>query len=79
MDKKAKGFLVKHKENPDFNQYWYSDKSILFLAEQAIKSESGCFLSTPSIFYAINNPEYEKPYFVFDVRHEKIVDRREIR
>ena len=67
MDKKAKGFLIKHKENADFNQYWYSEPTILFLAAQATKCESGCFLSAPSIFYSIDNPEYKKPYFVFDV------------
>lgn len=32
------GFLVKNKENGDFNQYWYSQKSIVFLANQAQKS-----------------------------------------
>lgn len=37
MDKKAKGFLVKNKENADFNQYWYSENTILFLASQATK------------------------------------------
>jgi hypothetical protein len=67
MQKKATGFLIKNKENGDFNQYWYSQKTILFLAEQAQKSNSGCFLSTPSVFYAIENPNFEKPYHVFDV------------
>ena len=68
MEKKAKLFLLKNKENGDFNQYWYSDKTILFLARQAVKSESSCFLSTPSIYYAIDNPKHEKPIFLFDVR-----------
>ena len=67
MDKKAKGFLVKNKENADFNQYWYSEKTISFLASQSLKSESACFLSAPSIFYSIENPGYEKPFYVFDV------------
>ena len=53
MEKKAKMFLLKNKENGDFNQYWYSNKSILFLANQATKNEKCCFLSTPSIYYAI--------------------------
>lgn len=38
MEKKVKLFLLKNKENGDYNQYWYSDKTILFLANQAIKS-----------------------------------------
>jgi hypothetical protein len=67
MEKKVKGFLVKNKENADFNQYWYSDKTILFLANQAQQSESCCFLSTPSIFYGLENPNFEKPYYVFDL------------
>lgn len=37
IEKKIKGFLVKNKENGDFNQYWYSAKTINFLAEQAAK------------------------------------------
>ena len=37
MEKKAMGFLVKNKENADFNQYWYSQKTIMFLADQAKK------------------------------------------
>ena len=38
MEKNTKLFLLKNKEDGDFNQYWYSDKSILFLANQAVKS-----------------------------------------
>ena len=53
MDKKIKTFLIKNKENGDLNQYWYSAKSMAFLAEQAAKCDSGCFLSTPSIYYCL--------------------------
>lgn len=67
MEKKVKVFLLKNKENGDFNQYWYSDKTIIFLAQQAIKSEKCCFLSTPSIYYAIDNPNHELPIYLFDV------------
>lgn len=55
IDKKAKGFLIKHKENPDLNQYWYSGPTITFLAAQAATSETACFLSTPSIFFSVDN------------------------
>lgn len=68
MEDKAKLFLLKNKENGDFNQYWYSKKTIQFLANQAINSDRCCFLSTPSIYYAIDNPNHEKPLFLFDVR-----------
>lgn len=67
MDKKIKAFLIKNKENGDFNQYWYSPKSMGFLAQQAAKCDSACFLSTPSIYFCLENPEYKKLYFVFDV------------
>ena len=67
MDKKAKLFLLKNKENGDFNQYWYSNTTIAFLAEQAKPGERCCFLSTPSIYYAIPNPNHEAPLFLFDV------------
>lgn len=53
MDKKIKAFLIKNKENGDFNQYWYSPKSMGFLAEQAAKCDSACFLSTPSIYFCL--------------------------
>lgn len=67
MDKKIKAFLIRNKEDGDFNQYWYSSKSMAFLADQAAKCESACFLSTPSIYYCLDNPEFKKHYFVFDV------------
>lgn len=38
IDKKVKGFLIKHKENPDLNQYWYSGSTITFLTAQAANS-----------------------------------------
>lgn len=69
MEKKAKLFLLKNKENGDFNQYWYSNKTILFLANQADKCERCCFLSTPSIYYAIDNPNHQRPLYLFDVSH----------
>jgi hypothetical protein len=63
----VKLFLLKNKENGDYNQYWYSDKTILFLANQAIKSERCCFLSAPSIYYSIDNPQHSLPIYLFDV------------
>ena len=67
MEKKIKLFLLKNKENANFNQYWYSDKTILFLAKQAVQNERCCFLSTPSIYYVIDNPQHEQPIHLFDV------------
>ena len=56
-------FLVKHKENADMNQYWYSKATINFMAtqcEEFCARESGealkcAFMSTPSIYYSLKN------------------------
>lgn len=69
IEKKAKGFLIKHKENPDFNQYWYSGPTITFLASQAVPAETACFLSTPSIFFSIDDVKDRKGFYVFDVMY----------
>lgn len=60
MEKNTKVFLLKNKENPDFNQYWYSDKTIKFLAKQAELGNKCCFMSVPSVFYALGKPEHGK-------------------
>ena len=57
MEKQTKVFLLKNKEDPNFNQYWYSDKTIQFLAQQAAQSARCCFLSVPSVFYSLYNPK----------------------
>jgi hypothetical protein len=49
------------------NQYWYSPATIEFLANQVINTPRVCFLSTPSIFFSIADPEVKKEWFVFDV------------
>jgi len=67
MANKAKGFLTIHKENADFNQYWYSTQTISFLAEQAALSKRCCFLSTPSVFYTLFSPKEPSELFLFDV------------
>ena len=59
-------FLARHKENADMNQYWYSKKTIEFMAkeveEQCGGSEAGAedakravFLSTPSIYFSLKD------------------------
>lgn len=39
----------------------------MFLAKQAVENERCCFLSTPSIYYVIDNPDHQKPIHLFDV------------
>lgn len=58
-------FLVKHKENADMNQYWYSKPTIEFMARQveqfcAVTEEEKeakkcAFMSTPSIYYSLKD------------------------
>jgi hypothetical protein len=49
-------FLVKHKEKAEFNQYWYSPKTIAFLVEQALAAPGElCFLSCPSVYCSIKD------------------------
>jgi hypothetical protein len=68
MDKKTNSrFYLKYKEKSDMNQYWYSPATIEFLANQVINTPRVCFLSTPSIFFSIADPEVKKEWFVFDV------------
>jgi EEF1A lysine methyltransferase 1 len=57
----------KVKENPDFNQYWYSKKTIEAFCEE-IESFEGkiAFLSTPSLFFSCKNPVENKVLFDFD-------------
>eukprot|EP00960_Hanusia_phi_P077970 768762-Hanusia_phi.AAC.1 len=50
----AEEFLKKTKEEADLNQYWYSRKTIMALADEAAEAgETIAFLSTPSIFFSM--------------------------
>jgi hypothetical protein len=61
-------FVVKHKENPDFNQYWYSQKTIQFIVDQVeAYATSAAFLSTPSIYFSLANPKIKESSKLFEV------------
>ena len=62
-------FLAKYKENGDFNQYWYSQKTIEFIARQVDKysKHGAAFLSTPSVFPSVQSVEIKKASYIFDV------------
>ncbi|EAR83940.1 N-6 adenine-specific DNA methyltransferase (macronuclear) [Tetrahymena thermophila SB210] len=65
--KKVNKFIMKNPENADFNQYWYSPKTIEILVNQVLKHGKNCaFLSTPSIFYSINDAQFLKQCYVFE-------------
>lgn len=67
-------FLVKHKENSDMNQYWYSKPTIEFMAREC---EQFCvkdgevlkcaFMSTPSIYFSLKSKELKAASKCLDV------------
>jgi|JI6StandDraft_1071083.scaffolds.fasta_scaffold45561_1 hypothetical protein len=64
---KQNTFLIRHKEKEALNQYWYSSKTIGFLADQSIKSSTACFMSTPSVFFSVKDWQQQAGFFVFDL------------
>ena len=64
---KLNPFLARHKENADFNQYWYSKATIEFMVQQS--EENGtciAFLSTPSIYFSLKNKALKANSKCFD-------------
>ncbi len=65
-------FLLRNREKADFNQYWYSQPTIAeFAAEvQAHVGAGGrcAFLSTPSIFFSLDDEAVKAASVLFDVR-----------
>ncbi|CAI2382156.1 unnamed protein product [Moneuplotes crassus] len=60
-------FLLKNKENGDFNQYWYSKDTIEFMKNQVEKHSKSCaFLSTPSIYFSLKDKDIKGNSKVFD-------------
>jgi len=68
MDTKKNLFLVKHKENADFNQYWFSNNTIEALVEEVTTNgPKVAFLSTPSVYYNLKDSDVKGQSYVFDV------------
>lgn len=67
-DKKST-FIVRNPENGDFNQYWYSPRTIDFILTQirAEKALKIAFLSTPSIYFSLDDEEVKKNSHIFEV------------
>ena len=62
-------FLVKNKENGDFNQYWFSNATINFLVEECTREgKKIAFLSTPSVYFCLTDATVKSASYVFDVR-----------
>ena len=68
IDSKDNKFLKRTPENSDFNQYWYSEKTIQFILNQIVKYESKRIglISTPSIFFSLPKETQDKSY-LFDI------------
>jgi hypothetical protein len=63
----ASQFLKENIEDGDYNQYWYSEKTIGRMVEALIENGGSiAFLSTPSIYFALPEDLRSKAY-VFDV------------
>ena len=68
IDSKDNKFLKRTPENSDFNQYWYSEKTIQFILNQIQKQGSKRIglISTPSIFFSLPKEVQDKSY-LFDI------------
>ena len=79
-------FLVRHKENADMNQYWYSKATIQFMVQQVTdmcqpkegeetsRIKNCAFLSTPSIYFSLKDKGVKEAAKVFDVSNLSMYD-----
>lgn len=66
--KKNNTFLVKNKEKAEFNQYWFSQKTIDFLVNEVLKhGKTIAFISTPSVYFSLTDETLRKTSFLFEV------------
>lgn len=74
VDSKENKFLKIYSEKENFNQYWFSEKTINFIVNQVETYGHKCaFVSTPSIFFSCNSKIQENSYlFEFD---EKLIKK----
>ncbi|RYH06745.1 hypothetical protein EON65_42515 [archaeon] len=55
------------KENEDFNQYWYSAKTIETIVSEVVRlNGKTAFLSTPSLYFSLPEEQQAKSW-VFEV------------
>lgn len=68
-NQKKNSFLIRNKENSDYNQYWFSPKTIEFIHKQieTEKAKKIAFLSTPSIYFSIENDSIKNNSKIFEV------------
>ena len=75
IDSKNNKFLKKTPENSDFNQYWFSEKTIQFILSQIQRHGNQCIglISTPSIFFSLPKELQDKSY-LFDI-DDKLISK----
>eukprot|EP00744_Colponema_vietnamica_P025989 GILI01038418.1.p2 GENE.GILI01038418.1~~GILI01038418.1.p2 ORF type:complete len:184 (-),score=47.97 GILI01038418.1:33-584(-) len=67
MSSSLNRFLLRNKEKADFNQYWFSEKTISFMVEQVETfATRTAFLSTPSIYFSLKNADVKSRSKCFD-------------
>ena len=68
VESKKNRFLKLTPENGDYNQYWFSEKTIEFFVNQVNKygKEKIGFIATPSIFFSLSKEMQNKSY-LFDI------------
>lgn len=74
-------FLATKPEDGDLNQYWYSAKTIsAIVAEiEASGAKRVAFLSTPSIFFSLTNPDIKANSVLFDVSFKSYFFKKKMR
>lgn len=61
-------FLVKNKEKAEFNQYWFSQKTIDFLVNEVLKhGKTIAFISTPSVYFSLTDEAVKQNSYLFEV------------
>jgi EEF1A lysine methyltransferase 1 len=71
----ANAFLLETEENGDFNQYWYSERTIARIVEALVENGGKiAFLSTPSLYFSLPEDLRSKAY-VFDYDRKWESDR----
>mmetsp|Transcript_25546 Transcript_25546/g.87511 ORF Transcript_25546/g.87511 Transcript_25546/m.87511 type:complete len:193 (-) Transcript_25546:562-1140(-) len=67
-DVKRNKFLARTGEREDLNQYWYSAYTIEMMAKEVEQhATKAAFLSTPSIYFSLQNKELMQNSWLFDL------------
>lgn len=68
MSDKVTSFLSGHEEKLKLNQFWYSAPTIAAMVGEIEQHATRCaFLSTPSLFFSLNDTTLQSNSTLFDV------------